>query len=179
MALLNQPTQQAPQPQEGAPTQEGQQPSQQSQQQVYTKLVTMMLEYLYSEQGVDMVMQGAQMPGKPFQNVGIMVARLLQRLFITAKTQNKQIPPKIMYQAGMELTQAIIDMVLESGRIQQQEAQKVAEDGFLFAVTTLGKETSTDIFTAAEREEFRKMIQAAKAMKERGQQPAQPQEAMA
>ncbi|RVU32725.1 hypothetical protein [Neptunomonas marina] len=156
------------QPPQAAPKQ-----GQMDPRQVYEGLVSMMLDYLYSESGVQMVQQSMQIQGQPHENIGMLVARLIQRMFITAKTQKVQVQASILFSAGMELSQAVADMYLESGAIPKEQGPKIAEEAFYKSIVRLAQETSTEIFSQQERQDFQRLMQKLKQMKTSGQQPQQ------
>ena len=101
--LQQQAPQQPPQAPQGQPQgeapQQGQQGGQEKMKAAYQKIVSMALDFLYSEPGVQSVMAAMKMPGTPAENIGTVVARMIQRMWISAKEQGKQIPPPIIFKA--------------------------------------------------------------------------------
>lgn len=180
MAGLLQQQQQPPQPaqQQSAQEQPQQGDDRERMNQAYQRIVSMALDFLYSDPGVQSTMDAMQMPGTPPENIGTVVARLIQRMWISASGQGKQIPPPIIMQAAIELSQAVTDMAVEAGVVPKEQANAAAKEGFYAAMTKAGQETPNDILTPQERQAFQQMLQQVSQMDEQhmGQQPDQQQE---
>lgn len=148
---------------EQPPTQEPQ-GGQSDDQAMYERLVNTALEFVYSDAGTDMVLEGLQLGGAEFvQNAGNVIAKVLMRLIISVRTSGSAIPPKMMLQAGMELSAVILDMA------EQHEQLPNAEDGmldsiFFAAVTITGRELPEDILTEQERQEISQTLQQVQQM---------------
>ena len=144
--------------QEQMPQQAAQAPQQGQQnaprgQEMYTKLVTMLLEFLYSDQGVQAVKQGLQM-GDPVESIGTISARLIQKTWTDAKGQGKSLPAMMVIQANMEVVEAITDMAIEAGLVPQEGANQMAKMAFYESMTILGEDTPPDLVLPEEREQF-------------------------
>jgi hypothetical protein len=162
--LLQEQMQPQAQPQEQA------QPDQSGEQGKYEKLVTMMLEFLYSEQGVQAVKQGLQMPGSPSQNIGTIVGRLIQKAWMDVKEQGATLNPMMIVQATMELSQAVTEMASESGMISDDQQKQVGKEGFYTAMEIAGRDTPKELFAEGEREQFAQILQLIDQLDAGGQQ---------
>jgi hypothetical protein len=171
--LLQQQPQPEQQPPERGPEQQSPEQDRQRMSEAYQRIVSMALDFLYSEPGVQSVMDALKMPGTPPENIGTVVARMIQRMWISAADQGKQIPPPIIMNAAVELTQAVTDMAVESGVVPKEQANAAAKEGFYAAMTKAGQETPNDILTPQERQAFQQMLQQINQMDEQhsGQQP--------
>lgn len=154
MGLLNeQMPQEAPQ----------EQPQAQGQEQ-YTAMMTMMLDWLYSEQGVQAIQEGLQMSEEPAESIGTIVARLIQKLFTDAKQAGKSIPPMMIVQGAIELSQAVTDMAMSAGLVDEQSANQVAKNSFYEAMTIAGNDIPPDAFAEGERQQFEALLAQIDAM---------------
>jgi hypothetical protein len=165
----------AAQPQQ-AQAQSGQRPRNPQQAQ-YEQLMNMLLQFLYSDQGVQAVKQGLQLGGSPAENIGTIVARLIQKVWMDARQQSKQVPPLMVLQAAIELSQAVTDMAMQAGVVQQNEANRVAKDAFYHAMTLAGQGTK-QAMPAQERQQFQKLLQMVSQMDQQASQPAGSREQM-
>ena len=170
MGLLNeQMPQEAPQEQPQA---------QAGSQEQYEGMMTMMLEFLYSEQGVQAVKDGLQVSEEPAESIGTIVARLIQKLFIDAKQAGKSIPPMMIVQGAIELSQAVTDMAMEAGLVDEQTANQTAKNSFYEAMTIAGNDIPQDAFAEGERQQFEMLLAQIDAMDQeyegRGQETEQP-----
>lgn len=170
MGLLNeQMPQEAPQEQPQA---------QSGSQEQYEGMMTMMLNWLYSEQGVNAVKQGLQMSEEPAESIGTIVARLIQKLFTDAKQAGKSIPPMMIVQGAIELSQAVTDMAMEAGLVDEQTANQTAKNSFYEAMTIAGNDIPPDAFAEGERQQFEMLLAQIDAMDQeyegRGQETEQP-----
>lgn len=146
--------QQAEQPQQG---------NAQAEQQVYTKIVEMALTFVYSEDGREMVREGLELGGAEIvQNIGNTVAKVLMRLVISANTAGKSIPPRMLFQAGMEITSAVTEMAEALGLTDN--APGVAKQAFFAALTITGREMPEEIMSEQERAEVKALIEQVQQM---------------
>jgi hypothetical protein len=161
--------QQQTQPPQQAPPQEGQQP-QIDQQEIYERIAEMALGYVNSEAGADMVMEGLRLEhGDIIKNAGNIVAKILMRLIITARTSGGAIPPKVMIQVGMETTIAVLQIVEADQELPNAEAGMV-DAVFYAAVTITGKELPDDMLSAQERQEVSQTLAEVQQMQGNAQQ---------
>lgn len=189
MALLRpeqpqaQPPQQAQYPQQNAnqqtPNQQPQsgQPKQEMDpQERYERVATMALNYVYSEQGVQMVSEGLRAGGGDItQNAGNVVAQILMRLIVSVRTSGGSIPPKIMLQVGMEITLAVMEIAEADGELPNMEGDGL-DKAFYVAVDTVGKTLPKNVLSDQERSEVVQTLQSVQQMQASGQnQPQSPQ----
>jgi hypothetical protein len=94
-----------------------------------------------------------------------------------ARQQSKQVPPLMVLQAAIELSQAVTDMAMQAGVVQQNEANRVAKDAFYHAMTLAGQGTK-QAMPAQERQQFQKLLQMVSQMDQQASQPAGSREQM-
>lgn len=141
--------------------QQGQRPGdmQQKGQQIYKKIVEMALGFAYSEQGTAMIKQGLELQGGDFtQNAGNVMAKLMMRIIISASTAGKKLPPKMLFQAGMEVASAITEMGQAMG--VTDGAKGVAKNVFYAGLTIAGRELPEGVLTPQERQAFAELIRS-------------------
>lgn len=159
--------------QQEQPQQAPQQPhqggnEQQNGQQIYKKIVEMALGFAYSEQGTEMIRQGLQLEGAKFvQNAGNVMAKIMMRLMISSSTAGKKLPPKMLFQAGMEIASAITEMGQAMG--VTDGAKGVAKEVFYAGLTITGRELPDEILTPEEKQQFVQLINQVKQMDDQGQ----------
>ena len=88
MGLLNQAQQSSPQEQQQqSPQQPPQDQPQNNQQEMYERLASTVLGYVYSEQGAQMVLEGLHMKEADIiQNAGNVTAKIIMRLIISVRS---------------------------------------------------------------------------------------------
>lgn len=137
MALLQQPQQQA-QPQQAGPD-----PKMQGEK--YKSLVTQIGRFLYSEQGTNMVAEAFR-SGAPIQEViPMIVSRVFESLFKSAKQAGKSLPPDMMVLAMIEITQAVLEMAEAAGAIQEGEGDSMGQDVFMEAASQLDRQVGSQM----------------------------------
>lgn len=167
-APAQQPEASQPAQPQGNPQQEQQKPR----QAFYQRLITMALQFLYSDQGVQAVKQGLQMPGTPPENIGVIVGRLTQKMIMDVKEQGKQLPPLMVIKATLELAQAVTDMALEAGLVPKEQANETAKQAFYEAMTTAGQGTQK-VMQQDERQQYQSVIQTLDQADQAAQQKRQ------
>ena len=162
------PPQQANQPQQGGQSQQGGK----DQQEVYERIATMALDYVYSDQGSQMVLDGLRMKnGDMVKNAGNVVAKIITRLIIAARTAGGSIPPKVMLQVGMETALAVLELAEVDSELPNAEGGML-DAVFYAAVTIVGNELPEDMLSTQERQEIRQTLEQVAGMSQ-GQQPQQ------
>lgn len=149
--------------------QQGQQPGdmQQKGQQVYKKIVEMALGFAYSEQGTAMIKQGLELQGGDFtKNAGNVMAKLMMRIMISASTAGKKLPPKMLFQAGMEIASAITEMGQAMGVTDGEKG--VAKSVFYAGLTIAGRELPDEVLTPQEKQEFVALIRSVQQLDSQG-----------
>lgn len=143
-------------------------------QQMYKQLVEMVLSYVYSEQGTQMIKQGLQLEGAEFtQNAGNVMAKLMMRLMISMATAGKKLPPQMLFQAGMEFASAITEMGEAMG--VTDAAPGTAKQVFFAGLTITGRELPEEVLTPEEKQTFVQLINQVKQMDDqKAAQPEQP-----
>ena len=185
MGLLDtaQPTQQLAPGQQMAPQQEGQkgQPEKQlDQQEIYDRIATMAINYVSSEQGLQMVSEGLkQGDGDITKNAGNIVAQILMRLIIAARTAGGSIPPKVMMQVGMEVSLAVMQ-IADADQSTAPVDKRSLDNVFYVAVDQVGAQLPDGVLSAQERQEVQqtlKQIQQNQGQAGQGRSPIEQQEA--
>lgn len=175
MGLLDQ-----AQPQQPATQQQDNPPqSKDGQQSIYERIASMALNYVYSEQGANMVLEGLRLEhGDIVKNAGNIVAKILMRLIITARTSGGAIPPKVMLQVGMETAIAVLEIAESDGELPNAKPGTV-DAVFYAAVTITGRELPDDILSAQERQEVSQTLKEVQQMQGSNTESAQaPQESV-
>ncbi|WP_271270481.1 hypothetical protein [Aliamphritea hakodatensis] len=163
--LLNQARQPQPGVSGGQPPVQESQGRQPDDQAMYERLVNTALEFIYSDVGTDMVLEGLQLSGADFvQNAGNVIAKVLMRLIISVRTSGSAIPAKMMLQAGMELSAVVLDMAEQHDQLPNTE-DGMLDNIFFAAITITGRELPEDILTAQERQEIGQTLQEVQQMK--------------
>lgn len=106
------------------------------------------------------------------QNIGNVVAKLVTRVIISAKTAGKTLPAKMLFQIGMEITAAVAEMAEALGLTD--DVRGIAKPAFFAALTITGREMPEDLMSQQERQEFRAIIEQVRQLD--GQQPQQTQQ---
>jgi hypothetical protein len=147
------------------------------QQEIYERIAEMALGYVYSEAGADMVLEGLRLEqGDIVKNAGNIVAKILMRLIITARTSGGAIPPKVMLQVGMETALAVLKIAEADQELPNAEAGMV-DAVFYAAVTITGRELPEDMLSAQERQEVSQTLAEIQQMQGGAQQQGSPQQA--
>lgn len=141
-------------------------------------LVSAMLETLYGpmiEQARDIL---AQHPDQPEQGMARILSQLITVLWKQMQEQGKAIPPGVMVQAAMVAAQAIGEMAIRLGLIDEQDADSI-EAAFMIAMGEFGKATAQDM-PPEQRQRYAQLIQAITegkqaAMGSQGAPNAQPE----
>lgn len=164
MGLLDkaQPTPQQAPDQQSLAQQEGQksQPGKQlDHQEIYDRIATMAINYVSSEQGLQMVSEGLkQGDGDIIKNAGNIVAQILMRLIIAARTAGGSIPPKVMMQVGMEVSLAVMQ-IADADQSTPQVDKRSLDNVFYVAVDQVGSQLPQGVLSAQERQEVQQTLQ--------------------
>ena len=170
-AQPNQPPQQGG-PQPGTPEPGTPQPGTQEQ---FDLVAGQMLEFIYSEQGLNVVHERLQ-GGNPVQGIASLLGRLMTTMAQSAFMSGHPMPPKVLFQAGMEATKAIGELALQAGLPPEQEAE-LMEDAFFTGIQLFGQEAGEEALTQQERQAYYQLLEQVGQRKEQAQsQGGQPQE---
>lgn len=149
--------------QQTSPSQNQQQPAN-NQQDIYERVAEMALGYVYSEAGAEMVLDGLRLEqGEIVKNAGNIVAKILMRLIITARTSGGAITPKVMLQVGMETAIAVLEVAEADQELPNAEPGLV-DAVFYAAVTIAGRELPDDMLSPQERQEVSQTLSEVQSM---------------
>lgn len=128
-------------------------------QAIYDKVMTMLLQFLYSDQGVQAVAEGLKMPGEPVQNIANIAAKLIAKLWLDTKQQGKALPEPLVRQVLIELVEAISDMAIDAGVLEKGQANQVAKQAVPKALEIAEKEMPQGAVAPEERQRFASGLQ--------------------
>lgn len=171
------------QPQQGDPRTD---PDQELGQQQYDALVQAMLNYLYGP-GAKQVEAALSHGDKIIERMANVISTIMLTIQHSLSAEGKTVPPKVMFQAGMELSKAVGEIAQEMGRLPKQGGGDSIEAAFLAALGRFGQLMQEGSMTDQQRQRYAEMIRTVKQLKQRavgqqsagqGQQPQQqPQQA--
>jgi len=172
MGLLESAQQTQQQPEQNTPQAQPAQQSkpEQGQQEMYERLASMALQYVYSEKGAAMVQEGLHLEHADIvQNAANIVSKILMRLIISVRTQGGAIPAKMMIQIGMETSVAVLE-IAEADQSLPNAGPGQLDAVFMKAIDITGKELPKGMLGEQERQEVRATLEQVVQM----QQPTQP-----
>lgn len=154
------------------------------------QLVGAMLETLYGpmlDQATEMLEQQAE---EPEQAIGRIVGHLMLTTYQALSDQNSTAPPGVMVQAGMIASQAVGEIAIRMGLVDEQDGDTI-EAGFMVAMAKFGQAAGADM-PPEQKQRYRELIEGlrdAKGMSQgapqdagapqgQGEMPPQPQDEM-
>ena len=173
--LLQQAPPQQAQPEQVKAQQQGQ--SEGSQEQ-YDIAAGQLIQWVSSDEGYQAVTESLQ-AGEPQQAMAKLIGRLLVMMNQSAYLSGKKIPPRVMFQAGMEVARAISAVAQKLGVLDAQSEKEITEDAFFDGVALFGTESASEALTDEDRNRYTQLIDEVEQMaaKANGGQ-SQPAEAI-
>lgn len=108
------------------------------------QLVNAMLETLYGPMLDQVQAMLEQQRDQPEQAIGRIVAHLMLTIYQALADQNSTAPPGVMVQAGMIAAQAVGEMAIQMGVIDEQDGDTI-EAGFMVAMARFGQAAGPDM----------------------------------
>jgi len=109
-------------------------------QQQRNVLVNAMLGRLYGEQLDSAAKILDQSADNPVEGIGRVVSGLLGAAYKSVTDDGRTIPPGVMFQAGMMASQAVGEMAMRMGLIDEQTEAQMVESGFMMALGNFGQQ---------------------------------------
>lgn len=162
--------------------QASQQPQQQAQpeqqdgtQEQYDIASGQMIQWVSSDEGYSAVTQALQ-AGEPQQAMARLIGRLLVMMNQSAYLSGKKIPPRVLFQAGMEVAKAISAIAQKLGVLDKSTEKEITEDAFFDGVALFGTESAKEALTDNDRSRYTQLIDEVEQMANQAgsAQPNQP-----
>lgn len=167
-------------PQQGQPQQsQGQRPqgggNDEGNQEMYDIAAGQILNFVYSEEGHQGISEALR-NGNPQEQMARWVGRLLTTAAQSASLSGKRIPPKILFQAGMEVAGALSEIAQKLGALPQEQEKEITENAFYDGIAAFAQEASEEALTPQDRQAYVDLLNQLEQM-EAGARPAQPAQA--
>jgi len=120
-------------------------------------LVNGMLGQLYGPQLDRAATILEQSAPEPMEGVGRVVSGLLGSTYKRLKDDGKSVPPGVMFQAGMMAAQAVGEMGMRMGILDESTEADAVESGFMMAMGNFGR-ANRDAMSADERQRYGQLI---------------------
>jgi hypothetical protein len=120
-------------------------------------LVNAMLGRLYGEQLDSAAKILDQSADNPVEGIGRVVSGLLGAAYKSVTDQGRAVPPGVMFQAGMMASQAVGEMAMRMGLIDEQTEAEMVESGFMMALGNFGRANGKQM-SDEERERYGQLI---------------------
>jgi len=120
-------------------------------------LVNGMLSRLYGEQLDSAARILEQSADSPVEGIGRVVSGLLGAAYKAVSDEGRAVPPGVMFQAGMMASQAVGEMAMRMGVINEQTEAEMVESGFMMALGNFGR-ANGDRMSNEERERYGQLI---------------------
>lgn len=149
------PQQQAPAPEAGA---EPQAQASEGTQEQYDITAGQMIKFIHSEAGLNAI-KGMSQGGNVQAAMANIIGRLMTRVAQSAAMSGKMIPPKVLFQAGIELTRVIAKLAVKQGVIQENDTD-IAESAFFDGIAIFAEEAGDEALSPQERQQYVQLIDA-------------------
>lgn len=120
-------------------------------------LVNGMLGQLYGpqlERSANILNQTAE---EPVEGIGRIVSGLMGATYKTITDEGREIPPGVMFQAGMMASQAVGEMAMRMGIIDEANEAETVESGFMMGIGSFGRANAGSM-SPEERERYGQLI---------------------
>lgn len=150
----------------GAQAQAEQQPKQQAKQggsqAHYDMAAGQILKWLASDEGYNATTQALR--NDPSQGMSNILGRLLTMVNQSAYMAGKQLSANVLFQAGMEATQAIAAIAMKEGVISKDQEKQVGEDAFFDGLAKFAQESKAEALSEESRQQFGQLIEGVERM---------------
>ena len=120
-------------------------------------LVNSMLGQLYGDQLEPAARILRQSANDPVEAIGRVVTGLIGAVYKAVRDQGRAIPPGVMFQAAMVAAQAVGEMAMRMGIIDESNEADVVESAFMLALGNFGR-ANAEQMSDAERERYGQLI---------------------
>jgi hypothetical protein len=148
-------------------------------QEQYDVVAGQALTYLYSKPGMQ-ALQTNLSTQDPAAGMANMLGRLMVMSAQSATLAGKKIPPKVLFQAGMEVARAMSELGQKQGVLTKENEKQMTEDAFYNGVTLFAQEAGEEALTPSDREQYAQLLDLLEQMESKAaggaqQQPSQGQ----
>jgi len=126
-------------------------------QQQRNVLVNSMLGQLYGPQLDSAARILRQSADKPEEAIGRIVSGLIGAAYKAVKDDGRQVPPGVLFQAGMIASQAVGEMADRMGILNEQQDAEVIESGFMVGLGRFGRANAQNM-SDQERQRYAELI---------------------
>lgn len=127
-------------------------------------LVNSMLGQLYGpqlERAANILQQSGP---EPMEGIGRVVSGLLGAAYKSLRDDGRSVPPGVLFQAGMMASQAVGEMAMRMGILDEGSEAEAVESGFMMALGTFGR-AKAEQMSDQERERYAELIDGMEAGK--------------
>lgn len=167
--LLQQPQQAPQQPQQD--TGEGT-------QEQYDVAAGQLIQWVASDEGYQVAEQALQ-SGDVQKSIAMLIGRLLTMMNQSAYLSGKKIPPKVLFQAGMEVARALSAIGQKIGVLDKQNEAQITEDAFFDGIVLFANESAEEALTPDDRARYTQLIDQVEQMASKAQPQTQPNQQVA
>lgn len=96
----------------------------------YKKLVEMLLDFIYSEEGIQITKETFNRISAPGEAIGMVTANVIAKVITDAQQAGKTIPPVVIVRASLEVLAAVMELAEEAGMLEGQDPNKVSKNAF-------------------------------------------------
>ena len=127
-------------------------------QQQFERFASQLLEYLYSDEGMASTKEvlgnaGDDVPGA----IGSIVAKSMAGLVVQARQIGSPVDPEVVYAIAIQLCNAVTDIAMQMGMVEEGEADDDAEDAFYAAIGDFSDMAQTLSLTPEEADQYEAM----------------------
>lgn len=167
---------QSAQPQEAEQQPANPQQSAKGTQEQYDVVSGQMLNYLYSDPGMD-AFKTALSTQDPAAGMANMLGRLMVMSAQSATLAGKKIPPKVLFQSGMETARAMSELGQKAGVLTKETEAQIVEDAFYNGVSMFAQEATEEALTPSDREQYAQLLDMLEQMEQKNRGGAPQQQA--
>jgi len=130
-------------------------------QEMYDTVVNNAVNFITGEESSQTVLNILNNKSVPAeQNVGKVVAQITKAMQRSAEAANTEIPGDVLFHAGAEITEYVVDLAVDAGIVDPDEAEDIVQKGFMTAVDMFGQESLNDGTITPEKMEKAKVDMA-------------------
>jgi hypothetical protein len=130
-------------------------------QEMYDTVVNNAVSFINGEESSQTVLNILNNKSIPAEeNVGKVVAQITKAMQRSAEASGTEIPGDILFHAGAEITEYVVDMAVDAGIVMEDEAEDIVQKGFMRAVDMFGQESLNDGTITPEKMEKAKVDMA-------------------
>lgn len=96
----------------------------------YRKLVEMLLNFIYSEEGVRITKETFARISAPGEAIGMVTANVIAKVISDSKQAGKEVPPVVVIRASLEVLGAVMELAQEAGLLEGKDPNEVSKKAF-------------------------------------------------